>query len=158
MALASSGPLYYSGSYFSATLFSSSTADQECGRRLFPPHEPVPAMSFSVARFQTCSALVSAPGWKRNGVLKTSPTPVKDRRSEGKKEGDRIFQQVWPGGVPFTSVTSTDPPVWRPQRMNGTTSGPTAEAVPVHQAQAGPPRLSSDLPHCSRILGLCGLL
>lgn len=102
-ALVSSGPLYYSGSYISATLSSSSTANQECGRCLFPPRGPVAAVSFSVARFQTCSALGSAQGWKRNGILKTSPTPVKGQRSEHKKEGDRIFQQVWLGGVvPFT--------------------------------------------------------
>lgn len=140
-ALVSSGPLYYSGSYTSATLSSSSTANQECGRRLFPPRGPVAAVSFSVARFQTCSALVSAPGWKRNGILKTSPTPVKGRRSEGKKEGDRIFQQVWLGGVvPFTChlhrctclETST------PKRD---TLSPLAEAVPVRQVQAGTPTL-----------------
>lgn len=141
-ALVSSGPLYYSGSYFSATLSSSATDDQY-GRCLLPPHAPVPATSFSMGRFQTCSALVSAPGWKRNGVLKTSPTPTKDQRSEGKKEGDRIFQQVWPGGVLFNFYHLHRSTCLETSTQKRDHPSPSAEAVPVYQVQAGTPTLMS---------------
>lgn len=140
-ALASSGPVSYSRSYFSATLSSSSTADQGYVRLLLPPHVPVPATSSSAVRFQTCSALASAPVWKGNGVLRTSPAPVQDRRSE-EKEGDGSLQQAWPGRLPLTSLL---PPPARAfgELQSGTTSSPLEEAVPVYRVQGGTPTLRS---------------
>lgn len=80
------GPFHYSKGYFSDTLSSSSTADQEPAR-LFPtPHLPAAAMPSSMARLQTCLALASAPVWKRNEVLKTYLTPVKDHGLKRRRE------------------------------------------------------------------------
>lgn len=61
---------------------------------------------------------------------------LKGRRRETgffNRSGQEVFHSP--------SLTSTDPPVWRPRCTSGTTSSPSAEAVPVDQVQAGTPTL-----------------
>ena len=114
--------------------------------RLLTPHLPVAPVPSSAAHFQTCSALVSAPVWKRNGALKTHPT-----QQSREKMGDRTFPQAWPGVL---LLASPSPPPFHISKHKWGYFYCTHRSCPrIPSPREGTP-VSSHLPHCSKAVSL----